>query len=228
MQNKDKMKTILVIAGPSASGKTTVAKKITELSESFELARSVTSRPPRGDGHDAEYIYLDDAKFESAKSSGELLEYTNYASSNYGTPKSEIERIIAAGKTPLLVLDLNGVRALVSSPELSACAVYLYDDIRVIDERLYNRYLSPMPTVEGLTKYVKRKEQNIADYLECGSFAPDFYAFLRNNLSPEETAKAVMAKFDEYINGAPRGDAEISGVVDILVFNAKTSSGENL
>ena len=53
-------KALLILVGPSAVGKTTVADEIISRG-GFSLIRSLTTRAPRGDGHDDEYIYTDSA-----------------------------------------------------------------------------------------------------------------------------------------------------------------------
>ena len=105
------MTSCLVIAGASAVGKTTVGTLLVE-SGKFELVRSVTTREMRGDAFGSEYIYLTRDEFLKLVSDGGVLEYTEYAGNLYGTPRSEIERIVGEGKTPLLILDLNGVKSL--------------------------------------------------------------------------------------------------------------------
>ena len=42
------MKNILIVAGPSAVGKTTVAHRMLELDDRYEFVRSVTTRPCSG------------------------------------------------------------------------------------------------------------------------------------------------------------------------------------
>ena len=90
------MKKVLILAGPSAVGKTTLMSEILS----------------RGDGRDQEYIYLTKEKFLNCVKRAEMLEYTEYGGNMYGTPKYEIDRIFSDGKIPLLILDINGVKAL--------------------------------------------------------------------------------------------------------------------
>ena len=101
------MNRVLVIAGPSAVGKTTVMKKILTLYPEFEFVRSATTREARNDSHKSEYIYLSVDEFKKRLSDGKMLEYTEFGGNFYGTPESEIERIFAQGKIPLLILDSN-------------------------------------------------------------------------------------------------------------------------
>lgn len=193
---------ILIIAGPSAVGKTTVAHRILEKNTSFEYVRSVTTRPSRNDTYGAEYIYVDDEGFDRLVASGGLLEYTEYAGFRYGTPISEIDRICKNGKAPLLILDLKGVSSVKSreGKDFSACAVYIYDELDTIDNRLYQRYLSP-PVDDGVKKYTSRKNQNILDYSSLPGIAGNFYSFIHNKGTENQTADAITQAFSEFSKG---------------------------
>ena len=210
------MKKVLILAGPSAGGKTTVANLLLHESSEFELVRSVTSRPPRGDGNDGEYIYISKEEFKSAIESSDVLEYTEYAGELYGTPISEIDRITKEGRVPLLILDINGVKALTKSDCVSACAVYVYDDIRVVDQRLYDRYLGISPSADALIKYVNRKEQNNADYLAAPEFSESFYSFVKNTI-PEECASVVRSAFKAFASGEKRDADAVNLAVDFMI-----------
>ncbi len=158
------MKKILVIAGPSAVGKTTVMNEILKKNENFEYIRSATTRAPRRDLFDSEYIYLSKEEFEARISNGGMLEYTEYGGNFYGTPKSEIERIFSKEKTPLLILDLNGVQTLKSAfYGFSVFAVYITADKGAVEGRLYERLRAAGFTDEAYAVFEKRKAQNLAD-----------------------------------------------------------------
>jgi guanylate kinase len=191
------MKNMIVIAGPSAVGKTTVSDEIIRQNDKVTLSRSATTRAPRGDAHDSEYVYMTREKFASAIASGDMLEHTEYSGYLYGTPKSEIARAADEGKMPLLILDLAGVASLRESEfRDDTLFVYLYDTLNTLEERLYARYMTP-PSVEGLTRFVRRKEQNIADYLGFDKHAGLFDLLLSNAAPVADTAAAIIAAMSE-------------------------------
>ena len=175
------MKHCLVLAGPSGVGKSTVAELLMENDPSYELSISATTRGRR-QGESADYIYMSKEDFTALINRGEMLEYTEYNGNFYGTPKSEIDRISASGKKPLLILDLNGVKSIKSAVlDIQSLAVYIYDDIDVIEKRLYDRDLLASPTVAGLSSFVKRKNQNIMDYSSLPDLCGYFDAFVKNS-----------------------------------------------
>ena len=191
------MKKLLVLAGPSAVGKTTISDEMMRQNDKFTLSRSATTRAPRGDGHDDEYVYLTRDEFLAAIESGDILEHTEYSGDLYGTPKSEILRAEREGKYALFILDLAGVASLRESEFADdTLFVYIYDTLNTLEERLYARYMDP-PTVDGLTKFAKRKEQNIADYLGFDKHAPLFDLMISNATTVSETAANIIAAMSE-------------------------------
>ncbi|MBQ7326641.1 MAG: hypothetical protein IJW93_04090 [Clostridia bacterium] len=199
------MKNILIIAGPSAVGKTTIAHRMLELDGRYEFVRSVTTRPKRADQFDNEYIYITDAEFRHLIATGGVLEHTEYAGNLYGTPRSEIDRITSEGRVPLLVLDINGVTSLSNNKgDISPCGVYIYDDIDVMERRLAERYADDLDSPETQKKLNSRTRQNILDYSEMPERQAVFYAFIRNCSSVDCCAEKVGEVFDTFCGGTPK------------------------
>ena len=187
------MKNILILAGPSAVGKTTLAHTLLKRDGRFELVRSVTSRTPRGDSFDEEYIYITKEEFDNLIDAGGVLEYTEYAGNFYGTPRSEIDRICAEGKVPLLILDLNGVASVVSgAADVSPCAVYIYAPEEVLDMRLKERYGADTEKLES------RVTQNRTDHQRFLSVRDNFFAITENTGNVEESAGEIQKIFDRF------------------------------
>ena len=117
---------LLVLAGPTAVGKGTVASYIKEHHPEIHLSVSATTRAPRPGEVDGEhYYFVDDAEFDRMIADGELLEYaTVHNKHRYGTPRRPIEKALADGKTVLLEIDLQGARQ-VRKAEPSATLVFL-------------------------------------------------------------------------------------------------------
>ncbi|WOF21517.1 guanylate kinase [Microbacterium betulae] len=117
---------LIVLAGPTAVGKGTVAAHIKEHHPELLLSVSATTRPPRPGEVDGEhYFFVDDAEFDRLVADGELLEHaTVHNRHRYGTPRAPIERALADGKAVLLEIDLQGARQ-VRAAAPSATLVFL-------------------------------------------------------------------------------------------------------
>jgi guanylate kinase len=200
------MKDILIIAGPSAVGKTTIAWEMLKNDGRFEFVRSATTREVRGDSYSSEYIYISREEFEELIRTEGVLEYTDYAGAYYGTPRSEITRIHAAGRIPLLILDVVGVHSLMQKSDLSVCGVYVYDDIRVMQGRIFERYLGNGENPDGRRRYEDRKRQNEEDYRNLPNIIGDFYALVKNEDTPEEGAKRVASAFADFEERIPKSE----------------------
>ena len=103
---------LIVLAGPTAVGKGTVAAHIQEHHPEILLSVSATTRPPRpGEEEGRHYFFVDDAEFDRMVEAGELLEHaTVHNRYRYGTPREPIDRALADGRTVLLEIDLQGAR----------------------------------------------------------------------------------------------------------------------
>ena len=100
----NKERHLIVISGPSGSGKDTVVKRLMELHPEIEVSVSATTRPMRsGEKEGVNYFYLTREEFERRIQAGEILEYAEYCENYYGTPKSEVDKRINNGTTVILV-----------------------------------------------------------------------------------------------------------------------------
>jgi len=101
---------VLVVTGTSGAGKGTLEKILLERMPEVELAVSATTREQRpGEQNGREYWFITPEKFEGLVDEGEFLEYVDLPwGARSGTLRSEIDRIQANGKVPLLDLETDG------------------------------------------------------------------------------------------------------------------------
>lgn len=109
---RDGRSRLVVLAGPTAVGKGTVAAHIKEHHPEVHLSVSATTRAPRpGEVHGEHYFFVDDAEFDRLVAEGELLEHaTVHNRFRYGTPRHPVAEALATGRTVLLEIDLQGAR----------------------------------------------------------------------------------------------------------------------
>jgi guanylate kinase len=100
------------VSGPSGAGKGTLIEGILPRFPHVEVAVSATTRPIRpGEVDGRDYHFLTPGEFEARVAAGAFLEHVTYAGNRYGTLRSEVDRIIAAGRWPLVEIELAGARA---------------------------------------------------------------------------------------------------------------------
>jgi guanylate kinase len=104
---------LVVLAGPTAVGKGTVSTYIRENYPDVHLSVSATTRAPRpGEIDGVNYFFVTDDEFDRLEQSGQMLETaTVHNAFRYGTPRAPIDAALAAGKSVLLEIDLQGARS---------------------------------------------------------------------------------------------------------------------
>ena len=103
---------LVVLAGPTAVGKGSVAAAVRERHPDVWISVSATTRPPRpGEQDGVHYFFVSDDDFDAMVERGDLLEWAVvHQSARYGTPRGPVEEALAAGRPALLEIDLQGAR----------------------------------------------------------------------------------------------------------------------
>jgi guanylate kinase len=102
---------VFVITGPSGVGKGTLIKRLCERVPGLELSVSATTRRPRpGEVDGRDYHFLDPDEFDRRVRAGEFLEHATYSGNRYGTLRAEVDRRLAAGRSVLLEIEVQGAR----------------------------------------------------------------------------------------------------------------------
>lgn len=100
---------LIVLSGPSGTGKGTVCKALLDSRKDLELSVSCTTRKPRtGEKEGINYFFKNEKEFEKLIEQNELLEYAEVYSNYYGTPKSLVQSKLCEGQDVLLEIDVQG------------------------------------------------------------------------------------------------------------------------
>jgi len=142
---------LVVLAGPSGVGKSTVVTALRPRLPSLYFSVSVTTRAPRpGEVDGRDYHFVSDAEFDRMIADGDLLEWAEIHGGIHrsGTPREPIERRLSAGLPALVEVDLAGARNLRRAmPE--AFLVFLSPPSwEALVERLVGRGTEPPEVVE--------------------------------------------------------------------------------
>ncbi len=103
---------LVVLAGPTAVGKGTVAAAVRERHPEVWISISATTRPPRaGEVDGVHYWFVSDEEFDRMIAADELLEWAVvHKSARYGTPCRPVREALAAEWPSMLEIDLQGAR----------------------------------------------------------------------------------------------------------------------
>lgn len=100
---------LVVLSGPSGTGKGTVIRQILEDNAQVRLSISATTRQPReGENHGEHYFFVSRDEFEGMIRDNAVLEYAEYCGRYYGTPKAPIDNWLADGDDVILEIEVQG------------------------------------------------------------------------------------------------------------------------
>jgi guanylate kinase len=107
------MSVLLVIAGPSGTGKGTIVRRLLDRDPGLWFSVSATDRerrPEEVDGRD--YRFVTTEEFEQLRDDGGFLEWFEVFGDLKGTPRAPIEQHLAAGDDVLVEVDVQGALAI--------------------------------------------------------------------------------------------------------------------
>ncbi len=131
---------LIILSGPSGSGKDTVLNKLTENRDDIKISISMTTRQKRNDEIDGlNYYFVSREYFEKKIADNNMLEYAEYANNLYGTPKAPVDEMLRNGKAVILKIEVQGAEKIRKIyPEV--ISIFLMPpSVRVLEERLRGR-----------------------------------------------------------------------------------------
>mgnify|MGYP001402579322 CR=1 FL=1 len=142
------MPKLILIAGPSGAGKTTISAYLTK---KFHIPRVVThtTRPMRDDERANESYY-----FESDASFAKLhfFEHIHYGSYQYGSSREALRRVWEKHELVSLIVDIQGARSYLAQLQDQICFIYVTVSARsTLEQRLLERGDNPAKIANRLS-----------------------------------------------------------------------------
>ena len=99
---------LLIVSGPSGSGKGTVVSKLSK-EQSYALSISATTRMPRpNEENGIHYFFKETKEFEEMIENNKLLEHACFCDNYYGTPRDYVEGKLTDGFNVILEIEVQG------------------------------------------------------------------------------------------------------------------------
>ena len=177
---------VIVISGPSGSGKGTVVEQLRKIYPNAGVSVSATTRQKRtGEVDGVHYHYKSREEFEKLIESGEVLEHTTYNGNYYGTLRSEAEKIVNSGRDLILEIEVDGAGQIKKLLRDECTAIMLIaPDYAELERRLRGRGTDSEEAILNRLA-TARKEISLAPMYD--------YIVVNENGKVEECAENIVA-----------------------------------
>ncbi|MGN0236789.1 MAG: guanylate kinase [Lepagella sp.] len=178
-------KAVIVLSGPSGTGKSTIIRRILEMPDlNLAFSISATSRPPRGEEQNGrEYHFLSPEEFDRRIAEGDFVEWEEvYSGTKYGTLRSEVDKQLEAGHNVIMDVDVKGAFNVKDTYEDDCLIMFILPpDMETLEQRLRDRNTD---SEESLRKRLEKARFEM-------DFAPKFDRCVVNKDIDEAVAKVA-------------------------------------
>ena len=155
---------VFVVTGPSGAGKGTLISLLLPRFPVLRAAVSATTRRKReGEEDGVDYWFLSDEEFARRVEADGFLEWVWYVGNRYGTLFSEIDRIRAEGRAPLLELETEGALA-VKERVPGAVTIFVTAPVQELERRLRERATESSGVIEERIQLARRQLEQAGEF----------------------------------------------------------------
>ena len=161
----DKNGILIILSGPSGSGKDTVLNELIKDRDDVRVSVSMTTRQKRDDEIDGiHYYFVDREYFEKKIADNKMLEFAEYAKNYYGTPKEPVDEMLSNGKAVILKIEVQGAEKIrMLYPDV--ISIFLMpSSMRVLEERLRSRNTEDEETINHRLVIAREEMKKAPDY----------------------------------------------------------------
>lgn len=132
---------LIVVSGPSGTGKGTVCKRLLEREPTLKLSISCTTRPMRfGDEEGVTYFFKSEDEFQAMIERGEFLEYAGMYGKRYGTPLFYVEEQLDKSMDVLLEIETQGAKQVIQRMKNRVTSIFILPPTMAeLKKRLFDR-----------------------------------------------------------------------------------------
>jgi guanylate kinase len=163
--NKNKEGMLIILSGPSGSGKGTIIKSLLEQRKDTVLSISMTTRDPRfGEQEGVHYFFRTREEFEQTIANDGFLEYAEYNGNYYGTPIAPIQRWLYEGKNVILEIEVQGAEKVMDKREDLVSVFLAVPSMEELEHRLRGRGTETDEVIERRLAAAKQELTRVFRY----------------------------------------------------------------
>ena len=157
---------ILILSGPSGSGKSSLCKKLFAALEHYYFSISTTTRGIREqevDGRD--YFFANKAEFQADIEKDNFFEWANIYDDYYGTSRIPIEQALSENKLVILDIDVQGREQVIAKIAHLCTSVFITTPSKdALQDRLVGRQTDSLETIEKRMNHASKEIASIESY----------------------------------------------------------------
>lgn len=140
---------LLVISGPSGTGKGTLIKRLMEEDPTLVFSVSATTRAPRpGEIDGVHYHFVTNEQYDQLVAENAFVEYATVHGNRYGTLRSEVYERLQRGENVVLDIDVQGALNVIALEKEKVSIFILPPSMKELRERLTGRGTETEEAVE--------------------------------------------------------------------------------
>lgn len=187
---------LVVISGPSASGKDTVAKLLIKLG--YNKVISTTTRSARaGEINHEDYHFISRSAFLEMSENNDFIESINFSENYYGLAKKDLENL---SNFNVLILTPAGITALEE-----------YLKSAKLDHILLTKVFIDVELDDQVNRLVARN--------------PKVTAILERLESDQKSIREPILKYDLVLNSSIQSETEITNLINSAAINREVKEG---
>ena len=174
---------MIILIGPSASGKTSIAKELIEKHHFKKFITNTTRAMRVGEVNDVDYHFISKEEFLKKEKDNKLIEYTLYNGNLYGTSIEDVS------DDKVLIVDINGANKFYEKVKDEVMIFYITCSLDIIKERMISRGDSK--------ESIKARLALDKEYFDISKLHHYDYIINTDNDSIEQIALDVVAKYNK-------------------------------
>lgn len=132
--------TVLIVSGPSGSGKDTILCKVFDAIPEIKFSISSITRAMRaGETEGEKYNFISVDKFLNMLQNDEFLEFNKYLDNYYGTPRRPVEEVMNNGGEIIIEVDVNGAAQIREKLPEAISVFVMPPSFEILKQRLSGR-----------------------------------------------------------------------------------------
>lgn len=156
---------LVVLSAPSGGGKDTVLAELKNRGLNIRQSISATTRAPReGEKDGVDYWFISQDDFKKKISEDYFLEYVNYGTNYYGTPRKAVEQLIDSGYNVFLKIEVEGGSNIKRLFPEAVLVFITPPDFETLRQRLVSRGTESEADLERRFEIARKEYERASEY----------------------------------------------------------------